>query len=92
MTSKCLSKAHELKNCSQLNVQNVKLIVYYEHEASDYSSAMQLWVEGVDCEVRGYCSLIFCRRAARLLPGTALQTEDGQVGIGRNEYCGARTY
>ena len=69
-----------LKNCSQLNVQNVKLIVYYEHEASDYSSAMQLWVEVVDCDaVRCYCALIFCQRAARLLPGTALQTEEGQV-------------
>ena len=42
LTSKCLNKAHELKNCSQLNVQNVKLVAYYEHEASDYSSAMQL--------------------------------------------------
>ena len=79
---KYLRKAYELKNCSQLNVheQNVKLIVYYEHEASDYSSAMQMCVEGVDYEVRGYCSLIFCRKAARLLPGTALQTEEGQAG------------
>ena len=79
-----------LNNCSQLNVQNVKLVVYYEHEASDYSSAMQLWVEGVDCEVGDYCPPIFCRRAARLLPGTALKTE-GQAGRGRNEYCGALT-
>ena len=52
---------------------------HYEHEASDYSSAMQLWVKGVDCEVRGCCSLIFCQRAARLLPSTALQTEENQV-------------
>ena len=91
MTSKYLSKACELKNCSQLNVQNAKLIVYYEH-ASDYSSAMQLMVEEVDCEVGDCCSLIFCRIAAHLLPGTALQTEEGQVGMGRNEYCGARTH
>ena len=69
-----------------------KIIVYYEQEASDYSSAMQLWVEGIDCEVGGYSSLIFCRRAARLLPGTALQTEEGQMGRSRNEYCGARTH
>ena len=91
MTSQCLSKAHELKTCNQLNVQNVKLIVYFEHGASDNYSAMQLWVEEVDCEVHGYSSLIFCQRAARLLPGTALQTEEGQACRGRNEYCGART-
>ena len=81
-----------VKNCSQLNVQNVKLVVYYEHEASDYSSAMQLQVEGVDCEVGGYCLLIFCLTAARWLPGTALQTEEGQMDIGRNEHCGARPH
>ena len=74
---------------SQLERQNATLVVCYEYEVLNrYSSAMQLRVKVVDCQIHGYCLLQYYQRAVLLPPSTS---EEGQAGRGRSGYSCART-